>query len=229
MRGKQKFVFPNKCGLYAVYNLGMLPRVVVWQEDDRESLYQLLGLSVGKMVSFEGGEANVQDFRHWVNTTTEMLKGKLEYTGIVWDSHLLSWECQAVLLKPLEELGESNFILVTQGENLLAETILSRCVVENLGAKKVADKYWPRIIQAWKEGPASCIALSDELDQDEVLDLSEEVINKLRRSVREEVNPKRVEILSCAMNLAQEMRAKNLNVKLCFGEFLLKGWRLTKT
>ncbi|KKT67879.1 MAG: hypothetical protein UW62_C0013G0014, partial [Candidatus Collierbacteria bacterium GW2011_GWB1_44_35] len=44
----------------------------------------------------------------------------------------------------------------------------------------------------------------------------------------DKANPKRVEVLKGALLLMEEMRAKNLNVKLCLGEFLLKGWRATK-
>jgi len=211
------------------YNWDMLPRIVVWRGLDREEVHRHLNVKDNCVVLFEGSEANVKDFRRWVISAIDILGRKPEYSGIIWDAHKLSWECQAVLLKPLEELDQANIVLVTEAENLLAETILSRCVVESLATENVkSGKYWSRVLTAWKEGPASCIALSDELSQDEALELSEEIGLKIRGLLRDKANPKRVEVLKGALLLMEEMRAKNLNVKLCLGEFLLKGWRATK-
>lgn len=209
----------------------MLPRIVVFKGENRDVLLSELDIDVNNLIVFEGGEAVVKDFRHWINSTVEILKGKNEYTALIWDAHLLSWECQAVLLKPLEEVEDAmQILLVTEDENLLSETILSRCVVERTGQnKKIEEIYWPRVSQCWREGSGACMELSDEVSQEEALVLAEEVIRKMRDSLRKEINPKRVEILKSALVLAEEMKARNLNVKLCLGEFLLMGWQLAKT
>ena len=194
-------------------------------------VHKHIGVDENHLLVFEGNGAVVDEFRHWVNSTMEILKSGLKYSGLIWDAHLLSWECQAVLLKPLEEIEIGKFILITEAENLLSETILSRCEVSRLDDidDNLDDDYWVRTVRCWKEGPSACIALSDELKQDEVLELSGVVIRKLRELLRGQANSKRVEMLRCAMVLAEEMRAKNLNVKLCLGEFLFKGWLSAKT
>ncbi len=208
----------------------MLPRIVVWRGENREELHRHLNIEVSNLIIYEGSEANVVDFRRWINAAMETLGTRSEYAGIIWDAHKLSWECQAVLLKPLEELDKANIVLVTEAENLLAETVLSRCVIERVGTtEKSKEGYWARVMSAWKGGPAGCMALSDELTQEEALELSEEVTMKIREMMRDKVNPKRVEVLKGALGLMEEMRRKNLNVKLCVGEFLLKGWRAAKT
>ena len=204
----------------------MLPKVLVWKGDNRNEVKEHLGVRESCLMAYEGTTADVQEFRHWVNNVIEILKSKPEFIGIIWDAHLLSWESQAVLLKPLEELEKSQIVLVTEAENSLTETVLSRCVLEKLDDNKAEENvYWPQVLSAWKEGPAACIALSDSLSQEEALVLAEEVLNKVHVLMRDRANKKRVEILKAALTLLEEMRAKNLNVKLCLGEFLLKGWK----
>jgi len=208
----------------------MLPSVIVWRGKDRREVYEHLDVDESHLLAFEGGMATVDEFRHWVNSTMEILKSGQKYSGLIWDAHLLSWDCQAVLLKPLEEIEIGKFTLITDAENLLTETILSRCEIRRLDDTINGDNedYWVRTLRCWKEGPSACIALSDELKQDEVLELSVVVIRKLRELLRGRANSKRVEMLRCAMVLAEEMRAKNLNIKLCLGEFLFNGWRMAK-
>lgn len=208
----------------------MLPRIVMFK-GKREDALERLGVSDRDTIVYEGSQSNVKDFRHWINSTVETLKGRSNYTAIVWDAHLLSWECQAVLLKPLEEMGEAmQILLIVDDPNMLSETILSRCSVEDMRHERTTDiVYWTRVTRCWREGPAACMALSDSLSQEEALLLAEEVARKMRGLLREEINPKRVEILRRALVLAEEMRARNLNVKLCLGEFLLTGWQLGKT
>ena len=189
-----------------------------------------LGVGENNLLVFEGNEATVEDFRHWVNSTMEILKGSSEYAGLVWDAHKLSWECQAVLLKPLEEILDSCFVLVADNENALAETILSRCSVERVGGALQNDNedYWQKVLECWKNGPGACVEYSEKLSQEEALRLAEEVIEKVKNMMEKEVNIKRVEILKKALLLYEEMKARNLNVKLCLGEFLLEGWRAVK-
>jgi hypothetical protein len=43
------------------------------------------------------------------------------------------------------------------------------------------------------------------------------------------VNEKRIELLKAGMILTEDLRAKNLNVKLCMGDFLLKCWQVIKS
>ena len=209
----------------------MLPRIVVFKGEDRNVLSSQLKLDENKLIVFEGSEAQVKEFRRWINSTVEILKNRTDFTAVIWDAHHLSWECQAVLLKPLEEMSERmNILLVADDPNLLTETILSRCVIDDMGEDRTEDAvYWPRVVKCFREGPGECMQLSDELNQEEALVLSCEVIKKMRSSLRDEINPKRVEILKRALILAEEMKAKNLNVKLCLGEFLLAGWQLAKT
>jgi len=204
----------------------MLPKVVVWRGTDRAEIHKYLKVDGNNLIVFEGSEANVHDFRHWINMAMETLEKKPEYLGVIWDANKLSWECQAVLLKPLEETKKTNIFLVTESENLLVETILSRCVVEFVETANTSEgKYWSRVIEAWKGGPAACMTLSENVSQEEALELADEMIVKLRLMVRDVVNVKRLEMLKGGLVLAEEMRAKNLNVKLCLGEFLLKGWK----
>jgi len=110
----------------------MIPRVLVWQGKERSDIHNYLDTREEQMIVCEGSGANVVDFRRWVNSAMETLAANPKYIGVIWDAHKLSWECQAVLLKPLEETGEAKIVLVTEAENLLAETVLSRCTVERL-------------------------------------------------------------------------------------------------
>ena len=134
-----------------------------------------------------------------------------------------------MLLKPLEETGEAEFVLVSSGDNLLADTIVSRCVVEILDeAVEEKNDFWTRVLECWKRGPSECISLSDSLSNEEALELAEIVCRKMRDKLGGAVSKKRLEILRSAMDLSEEMRSKNLNVKLCLGKFLLEGWQATR-
>src|SRR5258706_2679588 len=209
----------------------MLPKIVVSAVSERNSLLTSLGFSSKMVMDFEGEGAKADDLRRWIYNSVAAAKQKNDLNVVVWDADSLSPECQAVLLKPLEEMEDGiKLVLVVGNENRMLPTILSRCMVEYLGEKeKTTDIYWSRVRQCWSAGPAACIALSDSLSKEEVDDFMMEIIEKLKTSLSTEVSQKRVQVLDKALTCLAELRQTNVNQKLSLDNFLISSWRLIKT
>lgn len=207
----------------------MIPRIIVFDTNERDALMEYLGVKDDKLLSVEGGEVKVGEFRKWVNNTMAVLYGKPTLRALIWDADLLSVECQSVLLKPLEELSEnSQIVLVVSNENGLLSTILSRCVVEKVAlevkAKKDEDELWLSILNAWKKGPSECLRLSESADLERAKEVVDLVINKMANSFQNGVNQKRIEVTKQALIYESDLKQKNINFKLVLGDFLLQSW-----
>lgn len=194
-------------------------------------MIQDLNLAENHIMSFEGDEAKVADLRHWIYSSLNIARSRPELTLLIWDADALSHECQAVLLKPMEELyGEVNLILVVENENKLSPTILSRGVVEYLSsAKEDTVSQWSEVRKCWSSGPSACIALVDKLSKDEATEVVAEVIRKLKLGLSTEVNKKRLKILDMAITCLHELKQTNLNHKLSLDNFLMGSWRMIKS
>ncbi len=208
----------------------MLPKILVAGTYEREVLLTSLGLSPSSTMEYEGSEGRIDDLRHFVNFGINVSAGSAEFTLIIWDADRLSHECQAVLLKPLEESTE-NFclILVATNENGLLPTIMSRCVVTIYSSMgEVKSSHWKSVLDCFAKGPAKCLALADDLEKPEMEKALEEVISKLKSGLTDEVNRNRLKILKLAIDCLSKIRFTNVNAKLAFGNFLVSSWRLVK-
>ena len=209
----------------------MLPRIIVWDGDIRENLLSRLDIKVEEILAFEGKGAGVDDFRHWINSSVGIMSSRPNLKLVIWEADSLSWECQAVLLKPLEEAGEMlTMYLVVKNENGLALTILSRCMIVNHSdVRKTGDDSWNQLMQCWKIGPAECIRLADQLDLDSATKLINDATFKLSSNLISGVSNKRIAVLNEVLMCSEDLKQKNINVKLAFGDFLLRTWSLIKT
>lgn len=209
----------------------MLPKIAVAVSFARPDLLNQFGRSENHIMSFEGGEAKVADFRRWIYSGVNIARNRPDLSLLIWDADQLSPECQAVLLKPMEELGdEINLILVVENENKLSPTILSRGVLEYFSAeKKLTEAQWSEVRKCWSSGPSACIALADRLGKEDSVIALEEVIRKLKLGLSSEVNKKRLEILDLAITCLHELKQTNINHKLSLDNFLISSWRMIKS
>lgn len=208
----------------------MLPKIAVVVAPSRLELINLIGLSEHYIMGFEGTEAKVADFRSWIYSSINVARVKPELSLVVWDADKLSLECQAVLLKPMEELSEKvNMVLVVENENQLSPTILSRGVIENyLTVTSLTETKWPEIRQCWSSGPSACISFSDQVTKDEAVTTMEEVILKLKTGLTTEVNEKRLAIIDLALTTLGELKQTNINHRLSLDNFLISSWKMIK-
>ncbi len=209
----------------------MLPKIIVIGTEEKEQIYSDLGLSSGSTMEFEGVGGKIDELRRFVNFSINVSVGFSNFNLLIWNADRLSPECQTVLLKPLEESADNYcLILLVTNENGLIPTILSRCVVSNLRKlKAIKSNYWKNILECFAKGPAKCLALADELDKVEMEKVLEEVIDKLKAGLANEVNKNRLKILKLAIDCLAKIRFTNVNAKLAFGNFLIYSWRLIKT
>lgn len=193
-------------------------------------LLEKLEISPAQLLGFEGSEGKIDDLRHWVNFGVNVVSSSPEISLMVWDADKLSPECQAILLKPLEEtLEKVSLFLTVANENGLLPTILSRCVVLNLSSEIVKkQKYWKEIMECLGKGPAWAIDLADKLTKEEMEEALEEVIEKLKTGLESGVSKNRLKVLKLAIDCLSQLRLTNVNAKLAFGNFLISSWKLIK-
>lgn len=209
----------------------MLPKIVLASTPDRESLLSSLGLSSVSTMNYEGSEGKIDDLRHFINFGVGVSGGFDLLNLVIWDADRLSPECQAVLLKPLEESTEGMCLyLVASNENGLLSTIMSRCVVVDNGLvrKEKKEVYWKKVLECFTQGPAKCLAFADELEKEEMESLLEEMIAKLKSGLDDQVNKNRLKILKLSIECLQRIRYTNVNAKLFFGNFLVSSWKLVR-
>lgn len=209
----------------------MLPKIVVTNIVDRPSLVSRLGLSIGEMISCEGADMKVADFRSWINEMVEVLSSREGLSAIIWDADRLSWECQALLLKPLEEKREKiKIFLVVENENGLAATVLSRCeVVSEIVVPMEINEYWEKVLVCWKEGPGYILEYTSQLELVEAKKLVTESLLKLQKNLSLGVTEKRLLVMSLAIQCAADLEQKNINAKMAVADWLLESWRQIKT
>jgi len=208
----------------------MLPRVVVTKEIEKANLIKALKLEENKLLSYEGLEANISDLRHWIGNGVAIAQNLPGITIVIWNADKLSAECQAVLLKPLEEARENvKLILVVENENFLLPTIVSRCLVEEISNEFiVGNTWWSKVTDAWDNGPAACVSLSDSLSKEDAIVLLEEIIGKFKDSFSGKISKKRLIVLDDALTCLAELKFTNINQKLSVGNFLLTSWKMIK-
>lgn len=208
----------------------MLPKIIVVGTYEKETLLSSLGLSIASTMSYEGSEGKIDDLRHFINFGVNVSAGSSGISLVIWDADKLSPECQAVLLKPLEESTTSMCLyLVVRNENGLLATVLSRCVVSNqVTASEVEGVGWKDVLECFTKGPGKCLMLADELEKPEMEKTLEEVIGKLKAGLEIVVNKNRLKILKLAIDCLSQIRFTNVNAKLAFGNFLISSWRLIK-
>lgn len=209
----------------------MLPKIVVGKNIARKDLCDLIGVLENKIIGYEGSEAKVDDLRNWILSAVSSANRDNKLQIFIWDADLLSPECQAILLKPLEELGgEIKMYLVVGSEHKMLPTIISRCVVEYLDEGDIeAGVFWNEVRKCWASGPAACIAFSDSLDKDQAKAMVREVIFKMKSSLEVEINEKRLKVIENALNCLAELEGTNINQKLSVDSFLIGSWQLIKT
>ncbi|EKD53309.1 MAG: hypothetical protein ACD_61C00075G0001 [uncultured bacterium] len=208
----------------------MLPKIAVGFFGERKKLLSKMSLTENLVMGFEGSAAKLDDFRSWLYSGINIMASSPKYAIIIWDADKMSSECQAVLLKPMEELGnDMNLILVVENENQLLPTILSRGVVEYFDKIFLpADVYWNEVRKCWSSGPAACIAFVDQLDKEKAVLVMEEVVRKLQASFMTEITPKRLSVLDLAISSLAELKQTNINKKLILDNFLMRSWRIIR-
>jgi hypothetical protein len=213
------------------YNIDMLPKIIVAVAFPRLELLKQNDLWENQVLSFEGSEAKVVEFRRWLYTGINVTQTRSELSLLIWNADQLSPECQAVLLKPMEEMGKkARLILVVENENQLSPTILSRGVIEYQVYENLAqESQWSAVRKCWSSGPAACVALADRVTKEGAVVMLEEVILKLKTSLSDEVNKKRLSILSLAIDCLHELKQTNINYKLSLDNFLITSWRMIKS
>jgi len=197
---------------------------------DRMEFLKAADLAENHLMAFEGADAKVADLRSWLASSIGIARHRPDLVLVIWEADSLSPECQAVLLKPMEELeGEINLILVVQNENQLSPTILSRGVIENYHSLRVTpETHWTEIRKCWSSGPSACIAYVDSLNKEQAIPLLEEVICKLKLGLATEVNVKRLSVLDLALVCLHDLKQTNINQKLALDNFLIGSWRMIK-
>lgn len=206
----------------------MLPKIIVAGAYKREALLSFFGLSAALVMAYEGSEGRVDDLRHFINFGINVSAGSSDMSLVIWDADRLSPECQAVLLKPLEDASpELCLLLVATNENGLLPTILSRCVViSQPGVEGIKTSYWKSVLECFAKGPAKCLSLADDIEKSEMENALEEVIARLSSGLADEVNKNRLKILKLAIDCLSKVRFTNVNAKLAFGIFLISSWRI---
>lgn len=207
----------------------MIPKIIVWEGDERQSLLNSLGINQTEILEIESEGLPVDDLRSFVNKSMETLQSRPSYKLVIWSAELLSWEAQAVLLKPLEEIKENlSAYLIVSTESLLAETIISRCVVEKIEGKRNVENYWQKVLSCWKGTPADCLELAESMEKKSALNLCTELIKTLSDSLVKEVNEKRIRLSEETLVLAKDLRIRNINVKLAVADYLLRTQAIIK-
>ncbi|HOX95879.1 MAG TPA: hypothetical protein PLI45_00645 [Candidatus Woesebacteria bacterium] len=208
----------------------MLPKIIVTGIGERDILLKGLKLSPSLVIGYEGKEGKVDDLRHWINFGVNTVSSSPEMILIVWDADRLSPECQAILLKPLEETGDRvKLFLFVSNENGLLPTVLSRCLVESLeeiGGDE--NNYWREAMKCLINGPAESIDLSERLTKEEMERSLVELIKKLQSGLIKEVNKNRLKVLKKAIDCLAKLRFTNVNAKLAFSNFLISSWKLIR-
>lgn len=209
----------------------MLPKIIVAKSDVKDDLYSSIDLNQKNIMEYEGSEAKVDELRSWILAGINAAKRDTKLNIVIWNSDLMSSECQAVLLKPLEELdNEIKMYLVAASEAKMLPTIISRCLVEYLDDdKEETAAYWNDVRKCWASGPAACISFSDSLDKEQAKIMIREVIVKLKNSLGTEINSKRLKVIDNALNCLSDLESTNINQKLSVDNFLISSWRLIKT
>lgn len=209
----------------------MLPKIIVSKCAQRNDLLVILNVDEKNVMMYEGSEGKIDDLRSWILSAINIARRSNKLHIVVWEADKLSPDCQAILLKPLEELeSDINLFLVVESENKLLPTIQSRCAVEYVGEDEINEqKYWNEIRKCWASGPAACIAFSDTLDKDEAKVMVREVITKMKSSLESEVNAKRLKVIENALACLADLEGTNINQKLTLDNFLIGSWRLIKS
>jgi len=208
----------------------MIPKIIVWEGDKREELLEKIGIKVQESLQIESEGLGVEDFRHFLSQSIDVLQSRPTYRLVIWSADRLSWESQAVLLKPLEEIKEELILyLIVGSESLLAETIISRCLVERCQtSKESTDDHWEKLLLCWRGDPADCLSLAEGMEKKTAEEFVATILQKMNTVMEKEVSDKRIELLEESLLLASDLRIKNINVKMAVADYLLRTQKLVK-
>lgn len=207
----------------------MLPKILIGGNLSKEIVRDYAGIDINFEIAYDGSEGNLSEFRDWLSFASQTIDRDTKYFMIIWNADRLSRESQSLLLKPLEEKKESRSIfLISSKEDGILQTIRSRCLVEKVDTESGEYKYWLGVVSCWKKGPAECIKFSESNSQKEVVvNIIEEVIQKLSLEIQKKVNRQRLEIIDMAFGALKDMNDVNVNSRLCLEDFLIRSWRET--
>ncbi len=210
----------------------MLPKIIVAKNAEREAVERLIGFDHGQIMAFEGDKAKVNEVRAWVSFGVGAMSGSAKICMVIWDADKMSPECQAVLLKPLEETkDETKIFLIAESENRLLPTVVSRCLVVRAEEQEMDDKkkYWEKVRECLRDGPAKCLSWADTLEKEEMPLVLRGVIEKLKTGLASGVSKNRLAVLGLAIEYLAILEQTNTNGKLAMGDFLLSSWKLIRS
>lgn len=205
----------------------MLPKVLLGFTGEKENFFEKENLSDNFALSIDASETNLSEFREWVNFCQNVLDETGLYFMIIWNAGELSPECQAVLLKPLEEKKpKTKMFLMVDKETDLLPTITSRCSVEVFQINTKTDIYWTEMVKKWREGAGAVIDFCEKIDPDKLEELLNETILKIKLELQKQVNPKRVAIMNIALEILEDIHNTNVNKKIALESFMLRSLRV---
>ncbi len=208
----------------------MLPKILIGYSGDKDGFFQQENLSENFVLFIDGGETNLTDLREWVTFCQNVLDDEGIYSAVVWNAGRLSAECQSVLLKPLEEKKVmTRMYLLTEKEQDLLPTILSRCEIVAGTSLGRETTYWKDLLKVWKGGPGEILAFAEKFDFEKLEELLNEVVIKINFELQNEVTSKRLTILNIALNTLKDIHQTNVNNRMALENFLICSWKVIKT
>lgn len=209
----------------------MLPKILVGNlSGSREKFFEKENLNENFVLAIDAAETNLQEFREWILFCQNVLDDEGVYSMVVWNAGKLSLESQSVLLKPLEEKKtKTRMYLLTEKEANLLPTILSRCEIELESAIEKKDEYWGEIVKTWRGGPGSILDYSEKFKTENLEILLSEIVLKVKKEMKNEVNKRRIHIIDLAFETLQAIYQTNVNRRMALESFLFRGWKVIKT
>lgn len=207
----------------------MLPKIVAGFTEEPEKFFEEKSLGENNVLFFDGEGAGVKELREWINFALRICEGNNNYSIVIWNAGKLSVECQAILLKPLEENKTISIYLMVKKETDMLPTILSRCALEKYETQEIKEKYWGEILKLWRSGPGLIIDYIAKFEVNEAESFMSETILKIKSELSKNVNQKRLTILDLALTTHMELEQTNVNKKIALENFLLSSWRIIKT
>lgn len=205
----------------------MLPKVLIGFTGESEVFFERQNLSDNFALSIDAKETNLSEFREWINFCQNVLDETGLYFMVIWNAGALSPECQAVLLKPLEEKKpKTKMFLMVDKETDLLPTIISRCSVEIFQINGKTDIYWTEMVKKWREGAGSVIDYCEKFDVVNLEKLLNETVLKIKIELQKQVNPKRVSIMNIALEILEDLHNTNVNKKMAMESFMLRSLRV---
>lgn len=208
----------------------MLPKIVAGFSEERKFFLESRLLEENFVLAIDASETNLVEFREWIVFCQNVVDSEGKYSMVIWNADKLSVECQGVLLKPLEEKKPMTKIyLLVEKEASLLPTILSRCEIETFKSGSKKEIYWKDLVKGWKNSPGEILDYCERFEVEELGELLNEVIKKVKEELKNEVNKKRLKVVEIALETWQDIYQTNVNKRMALESFLLRSWRAIKT